>query len=235
MLCKSENRHYQRLNDRALNPKRAKWRYRLQKIFNAIPFVNAKHYYFLAMPTQYLPAIPKGFAWSIVENPNTLNYDWGAPPAICAQRIQVGAICLAVYKNNSESELTAQNYRGVLWLVPNMFPEDEAPLVYHYGQDYCWDMGLYIPPDFRMTRAFQALWGGASEYMQAKGYKASLSRVSSYNLASLRPHLAMGGYLYSDVFALSIFGLTYGISPLSTKPCAYRAPVSLAVSPREIF
>ena len=110
------------------------------------------------------------------------------PPsaAVKQARFDQGAIALAVYRQD--------RYIGYVWLSFDRYDEDEVRCTYELPRSpkAAFDFDVYVFPEYRMGRAFAAVWQAANTFLRAHGVRQSYSRISRFNLASLRAHTRLG-------------------------------------------
>src|SRR3989344_712062 len=108
------------------------------------------------------------------------------PKAVIGERFRQGAICLGAFKSN--------DLIGFLWFVIGPYEEDEVrcrfvPLP--EGQA-AWDFDVYLDPAYRTGLAFGRLWDEANAYLRQRGVGWTMSRISAFNLTSIRSHKKPG-------------------------------------------
>ncbi len=108
------------------------------------------------------------------------------PPEEIAHRFASGARCFAAWHE--------ETFAGFLWFVEGRYDEHEARCTFRLdpADHAVWDFDVTIVPRFRNGRAFALLWQSALEAMRARGARWSISRVSAFNLDSIRAHERMG-------------------------------------------
>jgi len=108
------------------------------------------------------------------------------PTAVIAQRYRSGSICFAAQ--------VKQRFAGFLWLSFGQHDEDEVRCRYELvdAARCAWDFDVHVEPDFRMGRTFARLWDRANQHLNERGIAWSLSRISTFNPASLRAHARLG-------------------------------------------
>ncbi|MCF6216262.1 MAG: hypothetical protein L3J58_08810 [Emcibacter sp.] len=143
-------------------------------------------------------------------------------PSICDYRFEQKAICIGAYK---EETLTA-----LLWFTTDVYHEDEVRADFIPPIDACWDFGVHIEPEYRMTRAFSNLWGASTVIMNDMGYEYSLSRISAFNHISLHAHIRMGAKLVAKAVFINIGPIQISLS--NTRPLLY---ISFFKNSRPIF
>ncbi|VAX06343.1 hypothetical protein MNBD_ALPHA03-138 [hydrothermal vent metagenome] len=133
------------------------------------------------------------------------------PSSICDYRFEQRAICIGAFK---EETLTA-----LLWFTTDVYHEDEVRANFIPPLDACWDFGVHIEPEYRMTRAFSNLWGASTVIMSGMGYRNSLSRISAFNPVSLHAHIRMGAKLIAKAIFINIGPMQISFS--NTRPLLY--------------
>lgn len=162
-----------------------------------IPGAAFHRYIFTAVPRAALPPMPRGYAVHTLSEAECRQFDLGAPPEAVAYRLSMGCAVLAAF--NRKQELV-----GVFWLTASPFREDEIDLWYDTQGQGAWDLGLYVSPEHRATRAFAALWAGAGEWLDTQGLGWSFSRITDYNAASLSAHARLQGWRLGTAWAFSM-------------------------------
>lgn len=148
--------------------------------------VAAFHRYaIVSQPRERLPEMPAGYRVEALTAEALAGHRIDAPADVQALRFAAGLTCLAAF--NRKDQLV-----GVIWLGAGRHDEDEVQVSFLIPDDCCWDTGLWIPPKFRLSRAFAALWAGTADWMVGRGLTHSLSRVSDYNLPAILSHKRMG-------------------------------------------
>lgn len=104
------------------------------------------------------------------------------PAQVIAQRFANGHVCFA-------AEIKGR-FAGFIWLAKNAYEEDEIRCRYelHPPETCAWDFDVYVAPEYRIGRTFSKLWEAANAYLAQLGIQWSLSRISSFNTASLAAH-----------------------------------------------
>jgi hypothetical protein len=107
-----------------------------------------------------------------------------ARPDIKAQRFDHGAFCLGAYRGGK--------LVGFAWFKAESYDEDEARCTYVLPPGTVFDFDVYVFPQYRMGRAFAALWAGASAFLRDRGVRATCSRIAMSNVTSMRAHARLG-------------------------------------------
>lgn len=176
---------------------RAELSYRLARTLLYFPDAGFHRYILTAQPRAGLPAMPRGYEVRELQDGEWNGLDLGAPPQAIRYRFASG--CTGLVALNRKGELA-----GVMWITTLPFREDEVDICYDVGGTGAWDLGLYIPPAHRGTRAFAALWAGAGAWLDARGLGWSFSRITDYNAASLSAHARMQAQQVGTVWALTM-------------------------------
>jgi hypothetical protein len=144
------------------------------------------HYDFLIQPVRAAPLVPPGLGRSIeVRTIGRGDPALGAmpvPAAVLESRFAQSAECLGAVR---DGELI-----GYLWLCCGPYEEDEVRCRFVPGPPgrAAWDFDVYIDPRHRLGPAFACLWDAAHALLRARGITHTFSRISRYNVASMRTH-----------------------------------------------
>jgi hypothetical protein len=168
-------------NARGLTPRHAA--YRCNRLLSLLPGISFHRYLFVLQPASGLPKPLRQFESRLfLEDDAALAALW--PDAAVRQyRFAQCGRCLTV---RSGARLA-----GGIWFTDNVYVEDEVRASYHFTNQYSWDFGLFIHPDFRSTRAFAALWAAAGVDLAERGKVGSLSRIADHLASSLLAHQRM--------------------------------------------
>lgn len=169
--------------------------WRAARVCGFIPGAAFHRYIFTAVPRAALPPMPRGYSVRTLGEAECAGLDLGAPPEAVAYRLGQGCSVLAAFNRK-------QQLAGAFWLTDRPFREDEIDLWYDPQGAGAWDLGLYVPPEHRATRAFAALWAGAGDWLDARGLGWSFSRITDYNAASLSAHARLQGWRLGTAWGL---------------------------------
>jgi len=102
--------------------------------------------------------------------------------ATLAFRFDQGARCYGLFRDD--------RLAAYAWLCFDGYDEDEVRCRFRPAPDgaSAWDFDVYVVPEFRLGPAFLKLWDSVNEQLRALGVRTSYSRISAFNLASLRSH-----------------------------------------------
>ncbi len=178
--------------------KSATFYYLMDKFLRKTKIGSVYPYYFLAQPLKdngTKVRLSKNYLVRKIE-PNDTELLKILPQSICDYRFKQNAVCVGAFK---AGRLTA-----LLWFTPRLFHEDEVRADFMPPQKACWDFGVHVEPEFRMTRVFSSLWGASTHIMQGMGFDTSLSRISAFNPNSLKSHTRMGAKLLAKAVFINI-------------------------------
>lgn len=151
----------------------------------------------VAVPRHRMPAMPRGFVVREVGIDELLRWPIDVTPAQQEARFAQGIACLAAF--NSAGELT-----GVVWMSDRGCTEGDVALLTRPPEGGAWDTGMWIDPEHRLGRSFQALWAGVAAWLDARGLTASYSAIADYNVGSLGAHRRLGMERLGRITALRI-------------------------------
>jgi hypothetical protein len=108
------------------------------------------------------------------------------PAEVIEDRFRQGAICLAAVKN--------EQLQGCIWLISGAYDEDMARVRFELPASgrAAWDFDVFVFPQYRLGFTFARLWDAADAYLRSIGATASMSRISTFNAASLASHGSLG-------------------------------------------
>jgi hypothetical protein len=154
-------------------------------------------YKVVAVPLASMPNMPRGFTVRALSPQELSEHTIDVDAAVQSTRFAKGMTCLAAF--NSKQQLT-----GVNWITGSPFLEDEVHMRFHTPIDAAWDTGLWIHQDYRMGRAFAALWAGTGDWMRSNNYQCSMSRIADYNMPAIRSHKRMGAINLGSIICIRI-------------------------------
>ncbi|HEU4621750.1 MAG TPA: GNAT family N-acetyltransferase [Burkholderiaceae bacterium] len=104
------------------------------------------------------------------------------PPHVIERRLRDGAHCFAASRDGV--------LQGFIWICEREYLEDEVRCLYRWSPSSvaAWDFDVYVAPEARGGRLFARLWDCANAWMREHGYAWSLSRISTFNIASRAAH-----------------------------------------------
>lgn len=121
----------------------------------------------------------------IVRPGDPLSLDFPRAAEIITMRFARGDICLAATVKGQ--------FAGFLWLAFGSYDEDEVRCRYELSDRHLsWDYDVHVEPEFRMGRTFLRLWDAANNVLRERGVRWSVSRISAFNVNSLKSHARLG-------------------------------------------
>lgn len=178
----------------------------------------------LAIPRTGMPAMPRNYRVCRLSAADLADHVIDIGPDIQASRFAQGLECLGCFTPSGE-------LAGVIWLGRSHHIDDDVALQFSFDDDCCWDTGLWIAPEYRIGRAFPALWAGVAEWMGNHGYDWSVGRIADYNIGSLLPHRRLNARELGSV-AVFRFGRWQFCWPASPRwVAADRDVARLVISP----
>ncbi len=159
--------------------------YALAKLAFAVGWLGWYRQHVVAIARRDLPVMPRGYAVRALAAADLAGHAIDADPAVQAERFAQGLTCLGVFTPKGV-------LAGVVWLGTGTGREGNIALDFALPAQGCWDTGMWIHPDFRLGRAFSALWAGVATWMEARGLTHSYSVIVDYNVGSLTAHRRLG-------------------------------------------
>lgn len=107
-------------------------------------------------------------------------------PEVMAERLRRNATCLGAFRDGS--------LIGYMWFCGPTYEEDEVRCTYCVSpaEQAVFDFDFYLFPEHRLGFGFAALWNRANEILTQRGVRYAFSRMTQFNLASLRAHRRLG-------------------------------------------
>ena len=159
--------------------------YALAKVGFATGWLGWYREHIVAIARTALPVMPRGYVVRELGAEELAGLSIDADAAVQAERFGRGLSCLGVFTPKGM-------LAGVVWLGQGAYREGTIALDFVLPDHAAWDTGMWIHPDYRVGRAFAALWAGAGEWMDARGLTHSYSMIVDYNIASLAAHRRLG-------------------------------------------
>ena len=154
-------------------------------------------YALVAVPAHRMPAMPAGYTVRALTQDDLDDQVIDAPRRVQQHRFAQGMACLGAF--NRKGTLV-----GVIWVGLREAVEDDISVRFIVPSGHCWDTWLWIAPQYRMSRAFTALWAGVAAWMADRGLLWSLSRIADYNIASGLSHRRLGARVLDHHIVLRI-------------------------------
>lgn len=167
--------------------------------------LRTRSFYVVAQPVQTSPRLPARRARELdfreIEPDDPAVQCLPADEQTRRHRFDQGARCYGLFRG---SELV-----GSVWLARGGFEEDEVRCRYDLLPAHCtsWDFDIFIRPEWRTGPAFLKLWDETNRLLAGHGVSYTLSRISAFNLTSLRSHERLGARRLgrTDFFRLGPF------------------------------
>jgi hypothetical protein len=107
---------------------------------------------------------------------------------------------------------------GYVWFRFGPYDEDEVRCRYliEPAAQSVFDFDLYVFPEYRLGRAFAAIWHHAIARLRAREIRYSFSRVTRFNVASRRAHSHLGWRRAASALFLKLWRVEMMIA--STSP-----------------
>lgn len=143
-------------------------------------------YYFVAQPVSSTPRLLGRRGKTLLVHEVAARDDatrhFPRPPSVIAQRYVQGARCVAAFKDGV--------FVGYHWHLHGCYREDEVRATYFPAPPGAavWDFDVHVEPEFRMGVAFLRLWDEANALLAQQGVQWSCSRISAYNVESMKSH-----------------------------------------------
>jgi hypothetical protein len=147
-------------------------------------------YRLVAQPVATVPLLggrsPGGLSIRRVFPGDPIVAQFPRPREVVAGRFADGAVCFAAESGG--------RFAGFIWLNLASYEDDEVRCLYVPvpQASTAWDFDVFVAPPFRLGRAFAALWDAANAYLREQGVEWTFSRISAFNLNSMRAHARMG-------------------------------------------
>jgi hypothetical protein len=155
-----------------------------------------------------------------------------ARPDIKERRFAHDALCLGAFRKGE--------FIGYIWFQFRAYEEDEVRCTYvvEPADQAVFDFDLYIFPEHRMGTAFVGIWRAASRYLEERGIRHTFSRVTRFNVASVRAHRRLGAarvasavFLQAgrvEIMMATLFPYCYVSAARSNRPRLRLRPDALA-------
>ncbi|GAA0596834.1 hypothetical protein [Caenispirillum bisanense] len=163
--------------------------------------LSLKRYLFVLQPVPAAPLLKPHRGRAIVVRPVAAGepclLDLPLTQAVLDFRFGQGAICFGAFIDD--------RIVGCLWLVLGPYDEDDVRcrFVRRPAALASWDFDVWVHPDHRSGFTFGRLWDTANAFLRERGVAWSASRISAFNVASLRSHAALGARVVGSATYLS--------------------------------
>jgi len=164
--------------------------------------VSATRYILFAQPVAPEPLLPAAHLHGYTVRPlqpgdPAFEYS-GRPETEILARARAGAICLGAFRDGLPC--------GFIWYSLGPYAENVHRCTLTPSPSGCTalDLDIVIPPRFRGSRAFAAVWSAAHERLRQQGVTWTVGRVAATNLVSLRAHERLGARPIGSMAILSL-------------------------------
>jgi hypothetical protein len=132
-------------------------------------------------------------------------------PELIGARLGNGDICLGAVRRD--------RLLACMWIATSVYEEDEVRARFDPQPRGCaaWDYDIFILPQERGGLLFARLWDAAYELLRERGYHWSVSRISSFNLASSASQARMGARPVGWGLFLILFNCQLMISSIAPR------------------
>lgn len=164
--------------------------------------VSLKRYLFVLQPVPAAPLLKphrgRAIAVRLVAPGDPCLRDLPLTQAVLDFRFGQGALCLGAFIDG--------RIAGCLWLVLGPYDEDDVRcrFVRRPAALASWDFDVWVHPDHRSGFTFGRLWDAANALLRERGVIWSASRISAFNVVSLRSHAALGARVVGSATYLSV-------------------------------
>lgn len=138
-----------------------------------------------------------------------------------AERFRRGGVAFAAFRKD---RLT-----GYIWLIagPYREPVERCEFFPAPEDKAVWDLDVYIDPAERLGLTFARLWDEAYEYLRARGFEWTVSRIAASNRGSIAAHRRLGLRVIGRILFLKAG--SWQLSLASIRPYVYfsRDPATL--------
>jgi hypothetical protein len=154
------------------------------------PFFSIGKYYVVAQPVSARRLLPENRGKNVlilqIDRDHPLISGLPRPRDEIVRRFAGGALCFLATRQD--------RIIGHLWITQSLYREpfhrcEVAPKP--LGRT-AWDFDMWIAPDERLGLAFARLWDQCNSYLRERGVAWTCSRVSAFNLATLKAHERLG-------------------------------------------
>lgn len=179
--------------------------YLFGRLCDRIPGVSYVRHVLVVIDRDQLPAMPRGYVVRSIDAAELAGYRIDADAGVQAGRFAAGMVCLGAFDSHGAMV-------GVTWLEPDAHAETVLRVQFRLPADACWDGGLWIDEERRLSRAFVAIWAGVGLWLDAQGKRRSVSSIADYNAASIAAHRRLGARTdgHVAVFRIGSMQLTMG-------------------------
>lgn len=131
------------------------------------------------------------------------------PVEVLKGRFKQQAQCVLVHQDN--------DIAGCAWFTQQQYHEDEVRCVFDFSglPKHVWDYDVYVFPKYRLSRMFMRMWQHAEETLYTQGFTNSLSRITAYNIHSIKSHERLGAKKLNWICFVNILGGQFMFAPMA--------------------
>jgi hypothetical protein len=171
-------------------------------------------YTFWSQPVPEQRLVPRrstAVAIRVLESADPVLVQVPRDPKLVATRLGNGDICLGAVKDD--------RLLACMWLATGVYEEDEVRATFDPQPSgrAAWDYDIFILPEERGGLLFARLWDAAYELLRQRGYRWSVSRISSFNLVSSASQARMGAKPVGWGLFLILFNCQLMISSIAPR------------------
>lgn len=187
------------------------------------PFFSIEKYYVVAQPIIDRRLLPEERGKNIlvrqIDHDHPLISQLPRPRDEIIRRFAGGALCFLATRED--------RVIGHLWITQSPYrePVHRCEFVLQSPGRTAWDFDMWIAPEERLGLAFARLWDQCNSYLRDRGVSWTCSRVSAFNLASLKAHERLGMRVMHSLFYL-------GAGPVELLLADVAPFIALSFSPR---
>ena len=191
--------------------------------------VSYKRVKLIAVAARGLPAMPRGYRFCELGQAELAAFAIDVGPQVQAERFASGLTCLGVFDRKDALV-------GVCWLARGAYRDTFLDVRFVLPEGAAWDMGLWVPEDKRMSRAFAAVWAAIGHWLHREGLQWSLSHIADYNVASILSHRRLGAIPLGHVAVLCLgrWQVTLGARPILSNRRAAMPETRLRLPPQAL-
>lgn len=116
--------------------------------------------------------------------------------------------------------LRKEQFVGYAWWATQTYFEQEVQCAFEWGGlgPAVFDFDVYIKPEHRMGIGFMSVWDALAAELRRVGVAHTYSRISRFNLASMRAHARLGARILGHVTFVRLGGVTLAFGPQAWWP-----------------
>jgi hypothetical protein len=128
------------------------------------------------------------------------------PPGVVRARFTQGAKCVGIFRDSE--------FIGYAWLSFGQYSDDEIRIDYLMPDSRAaFDFDVYIFEKYRIGRSFAYVWDGINQKLRECGIRWTCSRISRFNLPSIRSHMRLKARIVDRITVLKLGRLELFLNP----------------------